>query len=177
MPNHCENDLYISGPENQVTALLELIGANKEPPEFNFSAVIPYPEKFDRRDKDAKEMKREEFTKKYGDWKDGFNSGGYEWCIANWGTKWGAYQVARRDYESICITFQTAWSPAPKIIAELHKRFPDCRLSLEYFECGMGFSGGVSFVSKDWTDESEEWAAGVPYKQWINKEYGGMRGG
>lgn len=32
----------------------------------------------------------------------------YDWCISNWGTKWGCYETS---YEDGAYTFQTAWSP------------------------------------------------------------------
>lgn len=175
MPNHCENDLYINGPKDQVDALLSLIGADKEQPEFNFEVLIPYPAEFAQRDADARSLSREDFLEKYGDNRDGFNSGGYEWRLEHWGTKWGAYDVARRDYGGVCLSFQTAWSPAPRVIEEMHRKFPALSLSLEYFECGMGFSGGVRFDSEEYADD--DWVAGVPSQQWHSDEYRGTRGG
>lgn len=46
----------------------------------------------------------------------------YDWCSANWGTKWKAYQTSIGDGS---VTFLTA-SDAPKpIFKELSKRYPD----------------------------------------------------
>lgn len=178
MPNHCENDLYIDGPKEKIAELLAFIGADKESPEFDFSAVIPYPEKFAQRDKDAKELSRKDFEAKYGDWKDGFNSGGYEWRVLNWDTKWSAYQVQRRDRHGVCLTFQTAWSPPLAVIAALHKRFPECGLSLEYFEMGAGFCGGVTYAQAEYADDYEgEWAPGASVSEWRFDGYQGNRGG
>lgn len=122
MPNHCHNDRYINGPKDQVDALLALIGADKPEPEFRFTAVIPYPEKYAAPDREMRDLGCKKFAEKYGDHaKDGFNSGGYEWRTENWGTKWGGYEVVRRDYLGVCVSFQTAWSPPSPIVIALHK--------------------------------------------------------
>jgi hypothetical protein len=177
MPNHCHNDLYITGPQEQVEALLQLIGADKEEPAFDFNTVIQYPAHFAELDKEFSEMSWKAFRDKHGaDATDGYNSGGYEWCCDNWGTKWNAYEVARRDYLRTCITFQTAWSPPTPVIVELHKRFPQCRLSLEWFEMGMAKCGGFSLIPEDEWYEDEPWVAGTKLGEWSG-EYRGHRGG
>lgn len=179
MPNHCHNDLWIDGPTEDVDALLAYIGADKPEPTFDFNAIIPYPEHFRALDDEMRALGYKAFRDKHGpDAKDGFNSGGYEWCCANWGTKWGAYEVARRDYHAVgaCVTFQTAWSPAPKVIAALHRLFPKTNLHLEYFECGMAICGGVSFLARDCSSLEDEWAAGTEEDAWEG-EYRGRRGG
>jgi Ferredoxin-like domain in Api92-like protein len=179
MPNHCHSDLYVEGSADDVAALLKLVGADKEQPEFEFSSVIPYPEHWAKLDKEMSELGWKGFEDRYGKGaKDGFNSGGYEWCCANWGTKWGAYAVKRRDYLGACVTFQTAWTtPAPVIVA-LHKLFPKCSLHLEWFERGYGKCGGFSCVSEDnWHNEGDEpWAPGAKQCEWEG-DYCGLRGG
>lgn len=54
-------------------------------------------------DREAEEARKsqeawEAYKAKWGTDKNGYNSGGYEWCQDAWGTKWNAYAVARRDY-------------------------------------------------------------------------------
>jgi len=182
MPNHCENDLHISGEKADVDKLLAFIGADKEKTEFDFSKIIPYPERFEQMDREMKEAQetpegREAYKAKWGTASDGFNSGGYEWRIREWGTKWGAYDVARRDYEGVVLTFQTAWSPPFPVIVALAKMFPTVHLSLEYFEQGAAFAGGFQCVPKDdWYDEKEPWEAGKVTDEWKAK-YLGTRGG
>jgi len=147
MPNHCENDLYISGSDADVAALLALIGADQEPPKFDFNALIHYPEKFRQMDAECPQWnvpsaERVEllaaYKAKWGTEGDGFNAGGYDWCVANWGTKWNAYNVQRRDHGRIsCVTFETAWAPPMPVIKALAERFPAVTISIEYFERGM----------------------------------------
>jgi len=177
MPNHCHNDLYISGPKGQIDTLLLLVGALGDEPKFDFNAVIKYPAQFAERDADAKELDREKFQEKYGPGaSDGYNSGGYEWCSENWGTKWNAYEVERRDYDRVCITFQTAWCPPGPVIVELHKRFPTLTLHLEYFEMGMAQCGGFALRAEDEWYEDAPWVPGTKQSEWQG-EYHGHRGG
>ncbi len=123
-------------------------------------------------------MDRDALEAKYGSHHDDFNSGGYEWCVNNWGTKWNAYDIKRRDYGGFCLTFQTAWSPPLPVIAELHKRFPECRITLEFFERGMAFSGGVSYLQSEYAEDDEQgWEPGKPYREWRSDTYCGNRGG
>lgn len=175
MPNFCENDLYIHGDAARVNELLELMGVNKDAPEFDFNKVLPYPENFKKLDDEERELGYEAFHKKYGPRaRNGYNAGGYEWCSATWGTKWNAHQVVRRDYGGVCVSFQTAWSPPKPVISALHKLFPDLTLSLEYFEMGVGYCGGALYVTSD--DEADGWEAGVPDREWQGA-YQGIRGG
>lgn len=221
MPNHCENDLHITGPADQVAALLAHIGADQTPPKFDFDTLIPYPSPFREMDAEYEIISRagdaagdaatggwpamddpdaaqkrvvyrkaqqsamvslaQQYRKKWNTDRDGFNSGGYEWRIRHWGTKWGAYDVARRDYDGdVIVTFQTAWSPpALALISALHRLFPQCNLELEYFERGMGYCGGASWWSAEWHDSEDgtPWEAGKVSNEWRSEEYRGCRGG
>ncbi len=167
MPNWCENDLTIKG--NNVSEVLEFIASQNDSDEdtrvFDFDKVIPYPDNFKALDAKAAEFQkemmavhsdnpefdsaqREQIRIKYGVelgsfFKDGFNSGGYEWCIENWGAKWNACRVSilERSADVAKISFDTAWSPPVKVIYALAKRFPSFCFTLDFFECGMGFQG------------------------------------
>lgn len=195
MPNYCSCDLYIHGDEKTVAALLAHIGADQEVPDFNFGSVIPYPDNFKKMDADAAPFSygknrlkengelvaaRAAYVEKYGTDRDGYNSGGYEWCIASWGTKWSASNVRRRDLGGACLTFDTAWSPPAPVILALHKIFPETTLRLEYFERGMGFAGGFSCLSRDdyySNDKDSKWSEGVASDAWHMDGYLGHRGG
>jgi hypothetical protein len=200
MPNHCENDLYVQGEKSDVDALLLHIGMYKPQPEFDFNTLIPYPDPFKAMDDDreslpslvgiyrdnpeypamvaAREAAIAAYEEKWGTRENGYNSGGYEWCIKYWGTKWNAYDVKRRDYDGrVCITFQTAWAPPIPVIIELAKRFPTCTITLEYFERGMEFAGGFTCESEEDHWEDEPWQAGKMTSVWELKGYRGKRGG
>jgi hypothetical protein len=203
MPNHCENDLYLRGPSADVAAVLAHIGADQTPPKFDFNTLIPYPEPFKSMDDDMKRMglttwpapndperaaklaersrQQEVYKAKWGTMNDGYNSGGYGWCCAAWGTKWNAYEVARRDYDGwVCVTFQTAWAPPRPVIVALATRFPTVTFQLEYFEHGMSFAGGFECPCEDdyWDEHHDTpWQPGIVVAAWETREYRGHRGG
>ena len=90
MPNHCESDLRVFppsnvGPNDRLKDLVEFIA-----PGFDFDKVIPYPEHYAEADQQRREDKDNGLS-----WDecrpDGYNHGGYEWCIEHWDTKWNAY--------------------------------------------------------------------------------------
>jgi hypothetical protein len=181
MPNHVENHLTIRGPREWVEALLAAVSGSEL--ELNtaldFDSVIPYPDEFKQRD-----AERTRFEKEHpGDYrnmpKDGFNSGGYEWCCENWGTKWNAYDVVGMRRESgssesaeAHIFFQTAWTPPLPVVRRLAEMFPMVELLLNYFERGAGYCGEFSAQRASDCDDGEERC-----REWTSNEYRGARGG
>lgn len=130
MPNHVDNYLEISGKPKLINKMMKQIQitnseATKENEATIFSChkVIPQPT----------------FTGE--EW--------YEWRIANWGSKWGAYDVAitEDDWESghWALFFSTAWSPISPVIAELSKQHPKLRFHYRYYEGGSDFWGKESY--------------------------------
>ena len=105
----------------------------------------------------------------------------YNWNITNWGTKWSAAEVwnDRIDDDGkvdghTSYNFDTAWSPAERVIAALAALFPTLTITHRYCEAGMGFAGEVvyergSFVSRD------EYSSGndsFPDEAWVANEDG-----
>jgi len=71
----------------------------------------------------------------------------YDWSIANWGTKWDAYNQSVIDDNTI--EFLTAWSGIPELLCELSEKFPDVAMIYSYADeewgCNVGeyqFEGG-----------------------------------
>jgi hypothetical protein len=118
---------------------------------FDFDKLIPYPEQFRRRDEIAETWDSERRSNPDAERgprpTDGFNSGGYEWCVENWGTKWPAAEIRIEDgketdagFEAF-IGFKTAWtSPAP-VILKASSLFRSLYFELRYFEGQGGFQG------------------------------------
>lgn len=141
MPNHCYNGMTIEGDEAKVAEILE-----KHFPEvdgvrnFDFNTVLPYPQQF----LDQDEVCRKHRETNPNDWsvKDGFNSGGYEWCVQNWGTKWNAYDQEIDHFEGyIRAEFYTAWSPPEGVLSKLCEMYPDVEINISYEEAGMCYEG------------------------------------
>ena len=174
MPNWCENNLIIRGSRKELDKFKKDMGEKL----LDARKIIPYPEKYDKLDiisrkwykkadeyarkvgNDAREWycgdkltkkQREDFYKENGkEKKDGFNSGGYEWCYENWGTKWGFCDVVIRyeNEDEIYYTFETAWSPPLPLIDEMSAIYPKLEIVLNYVEEGEQFSGGVKYISE-----------------------------
>lgn len=148
-------------------AIPDLVGVYRDDPE--------YPAR-----KAAREAAQAAYFAKWGTDSDGYNVGGYQWCIQAWGTKWGAFDVQRRDYRRCTIlTFRTAWSPPSDLIfSELQKKFPTVSLELEYFERGMGYCGGAEWPAEDnYYEDDKPWEAGIKVREWQTEGYRGKRGG
>lgn len=179
MPNWCDNDLVVRGPKKDVARMVrESFSREKGGIGPDFEKIIPYPATFAEHDKrlaalqeraasirpegiavvDAAKAKafwvKNGFPEGYP--KDAYNSGGYEWCVANWGTKWAAcepreYAVASNGERSVLkVRFDTAWSPPKPVILALSRKYPTLSFSLKSYECGAAYKcnlrvkGGVS---------------------------------
>ena len=180
MPNWCDCDLYVAGSESDLIAFEEKArGVDRLLDANNF---VPYPEKFRQMDadhpgwsppKDATEEQTAEFEakkvayrEKYGTDRNGYNLGGYDWCIDNWGTKWNLDAVCqvskRRRHRSY--NFFTAWSPPVPLITAMAAAFPGLRFKLRYFEGAMQFQGTFEIQ-------------GTEVYRSEYRDYGGGRGG
>ena len=127
MPNHVENDLTVRGPAEELERMKEFVTGENEELLLDADKIIPSPE-------GTHTM-------------EGFNSGGYQWCLANWGTKWGFYDARREDLSptKVVYHFNTAWSPAVQLVDRLASLFPLLAFKWDYFEGGMGFQGHVVY--------------------------------
>jgi hypothetical protein len=112
---------------------------------LEFNAFIPYPEEFKAMDDAAKKWKAVNVIENDGKkklregarWedqpKDGFNSGGYEWRLKNWGTKWPA--KVNRKFEKDGTTIychDTAWGPAIPVFRKMAREFPSLTFVLSF---------------------------------------------
>lgn len=144
MPNWCYNELRVSGRRALLEEFIERVKSDKV--EFDFESVIPYPEEFRRADEAHEAWGTENAHIPWGERPprplDGYNQGGYDWCIQRWGTKWNSSGavIDRRD-RSVLISFQTAWSPPIPVIDALSRLFPELSLKLNYWEQGAGYKG------------------------------------
>lgn len=145
MPNHVSNRITVKSSSDDwkaEEAALEQIKVlmKTEDSPFDFNVLIPYPERFESLD-DARAAAEKQPGVKWVDLpKDGYNQGGYEWCIANWGTKWNAYDIGF-GYDSI--TFNTAWNTPRPIWLAISKHIPDVEMIIEYADEDKGRNCGV----------------------------------
>lgn len=152
MPNHCANQLIVSGPSAQrIKEFLSGHGPYWGPPFFNKA-----PEGL------SEAEKIEYFRAKHFEGEPspidlnkiipvpeeviaaGYSDSGYYWCYDNWGTKWGCYEtsIVCDEEDKVVYQFNTAWAPFKESIFEkLHEVFPDLTFQLDYYETGCGVVG------------------------------------
>lgn len=126
MPNWCNSNLSVCGPELEVRSIADKLKTKKEDGENGRLAdFMPQPT-------DAA----------------GELIGGVDWQYDNWGTKWGDCETELSDenyavstMSSISMHFQTPWGPATGLLKEVSRLHPNVTIDNEYEELGMAFFG------------------------------------
>lgn len=146
MPNHISNHVQFKASADDYEAECEAIEQveimmKTDESTFDFNVLIQYPRNWHELDK----AWHEAFNKQPRPSlhllpADGYNHGGYDWCIQHWGTKWNAYDIA---YEDDSLYFDTAWSTPLPIWEELSKRFPELEMLVEYADEDIGNNCGI----------------------------------
>lgn len=67
----------------------------------------------------------------------------YEWRWDHWGTKWNAYDWYAVEPGNDFISFNTAWSPVPKLIKAMSERFPEVKVRYSWADEDIGFNTGI----------------------------------
>ena len=144
MPNWCDNTINISGDKKTLKNLKEFVGRpikreyageiqNIENPVFSFYNIIAPT-------KDATPIMGALSA----------SSGDEDWYhnqINSWGTKWdvaGNVSFSESD-DSLCYSFDSAWSPPEPVIARLAEIFPTLCIEHKYYEPGCDFWGIVTY--------------------------------
>lgn len=175
MPNWVDNDLIVEGPRAKLDEFKQAVSDGDEA--LVADKIIPYPRVLtlldklntftERQQPEIPDELKEEYSslllqgalEGYDVKRDGYNQGGYEWCIANWGTKWGFCEshIVDEDNSSISYQFDTAWSPPAPLIVKMGEMFPELKFELRYYEASMCFQGCLRVESgqvvEDWTDD------------------------
>lgn len=185
MPNWVENELTIHGPE--VQKVLETIRSRSEEDEdmriLDFNQIIPYPNLFREIDQRAHDYNQKHTAIPKDDpqrdqklialaraydvepgtpWiKDGYNSGGYEWCCENWSTKWNASSVhlttsidssSQSNAKSIqcayCQTVHNSQGMQVLICQRCGSPLPDTHLIQAFLEFNTPWSPPIRIIEK-----------------------------
>ena len=147
MPNYCNNVVEIRGPAASVKPLvdhrLDFQKIHPMPKDLDITAGREGPD--DSPEQKALVAKEKANLKKYG------HKNWYDWCVAEWGTKWNAggdndammvdYDEDQADTAIALFQFDTAWAPALGVLERLKSDHPELWISCRYSEPGMGFYG------------------------------------
>ena len=142
MPNWCNNNVTITGPNKIIDKIDKIVKNEKyEKPEDGLLEYF-YPMPAELRDTTADGSKRKKLQKKYGfdDW--------YSWAVENWSTKWDIHEfhgVDRNyindDESEISFGFESAWAPPIGAYEKFIDDNSNCSIKATYYEGGCDFMG------------------------------------
>jgi hypothetical protein len=172
MPNHVDNRLTITGDK---TELIRFVSATYEGDEnYNFNKLVPLDPRASKVVRWAKEDGTEQVFGAFSSAEDGFD--GYQNAIDVWGTKWGAYDIQaggawyelleKEDYHDIAFYYQSAWSPAGKLMQKISAQFPTLAFGVWFTEEGMGFCGWELYKGGEEVAENSYDMSGLPSCDW-----------
>jgi hypothetical protein len=175
MPNHVTNKLVITGSDEQINDFVSKVNVKTEDggnDGFDFNSLIPTPAEL--KDTTApsdvvpddqyaslvaegtplygkiSQSRADHLMKTYGvtDW--------YDWCVANWGTKWGAYDVTDWNVfkNEAFVTFNTAWSPPTEFLINASKLYPNLQFKNTFCDEGGSFLGWEIISDGEKVDEA-----------------------
>ena len=160
MPNWCANTTTVTGPKADRDAFLSAV-TNPEGVIALCDLLLPFPTELEGREitgPDGTVVGR------------AFTNEGRDWCLQNWGTKWGDCDtnlMAHND-ETTVVFYDTAWSPMDAGLVNISRLYPTLTFVTVYDEPGMAFMGAGRIVNgeilagveteypvcEDWDDEN-----------------------
>jgi len=176
MPNWCDNQLSITGPNSVIDKIEKIIKEEKDTNGLlNF--FYPMPKQLEGTEagppaKTKKEkLERARLQVEYG------ASNWYDWRTTNWSTKWEVcefygvdrqYQSEQNEGEStISFGFSSAWAPPIGAYEMFLEKNEECSLRAFYYEGGCDFMGewydGVDdcYAPSDYKSTDDFWQDGV----------------
>ncbi len=176
MPNWCFNRLLVAGNKHELRRFLKDITntpnikadpASALDDKYSLNKLVPldprgsiektYTQTTD--DGTVVEAKMSVFSSAT----DGFD--GYADAIDKWGSKWGACSVEIDDEDSypLCIRYESAWSPADKLIKSISEQYPKLAFAVYFdeeanFFCGWQLFAEGKLIEQGYvnTDQPEE---------------------
>ena len=137
MPNHCINQMVVTGDEESLELFVER--AKGEEWAFDLNSFVPMPVEIRNTTSPAlDEETAKKLVAKHGRYAR------YNWAMANWGTKWGCYYVNVGEIEggSVEYRFCTAWSTfGENVLIAMSASYPTLYFEHNFAETENGFWG------------------------------------
>lgn len=147
MPNWCDNTITITGDDDELVRLWEIIRPEGEVKHVHLTNAFPCPEEL----KNTVSGFLPENDPGYATWREQQESNRvkyghadwYDWCVANWGTKWEPdFDLVDDDIGRMVLRGDSAWSPPIELVQEVSRRY---RLTFRmvWSELGCDFVGAA----------------------------------
>jgi len=159
MPNWCNNNISITGPNSVIDKIEKIVKEEKEDNGLlNF--FHPMPKQLEGTTSPSSSAdKPQPMVEGFDNW--------YDWRVENWGTKWELcefygvdrqYHSEQNEGEStITFGFDSAWAPPINAYEQFLRDNEDCSLKAWYYEGGCDFMG-------EWDNGSDDCYAPSDYK-------------
>ena len=167
MPNWCDNQITITGP-NSVIDKIEKIVSDEKNPDGLLNFFHPMPKELDGTTSPTSSAdKPQPMVEGFDNW--------YDWRVENWCTKWDCnefYGVDRQG-DTISFGFSSAWSPPTgaytRFITSMAEKNLDVSLKAYYYEGGCDFAGcwdngdDECISPSDYKSDDDYWNDGLGY--------------
>ena len=161
MPNWCDNQITITGP-NSVIDKIEKIAKEEKGAGGLLNFFHPMPKELeDTTSPSSSAKKPQPMIEGFDNW--------YDWRCENWSTKWDVnefYGVDRQG-DTISFGFSSAWSPPIGAYEKFLENNSDCFIRAYYYEGGCDFMGlwedGIDdcYAPSDYKSTDDFWKDGI----------------
>ena len=178
MPNWCDNQVTITGPNSVIDKIENIVN---EPDNIDLSSkekgetpgllqfFHPMPEELEGTTSPSSSAKKPQpMVEGFDNW--------YDWRVENWGTKWELcefYGVDRQhlndslDESIISFAFSSAWAPPINAYEQFLRDNENCSLKAYYYEGGCDFMGEWDngqddcYTPSDYKSTDDFWQDGI----------------
>tara|TARA_B100001057_G_C22620053_1_gene860137 strand:- start:262 stop:882 length:621 start_codon:yes stop_codon:yes gene_type:complete len=155
MPNWCSNSITIQGSTETIKTLWEQAQTNWKNEDYGLlNAMVPMPEALKGTRSPAPDDGSQPYVDGHTNW--------YDWCVANWGTKWDIDDQGLEFKDNgdgtaqISGWFESAWAPPITAYDKFLDDMDGCSLYATYEEGGMDFAGIYDDGSDDYMEGISE---------------------
>ena len=168
MPNWCDNQITITGPNSVIDKIEKIVKDEKEDNGLlNFMKPMPAQLK-DTTSPSSSADKPQPMVEGFDNW--------YDWRVENWSTKWEVCEFYGVDIQhlndsldesTITFGFSSAWSPPIGAYEQFLADNENCSLKAYYYEGGCDFMGEWDngsddcYAPGDYKSDSDFWNDGV----------------
>ena len=168
MPNWCDNQVTITGPNSVIDKIEKIVKEEKDGNGLlNF--MKPMPKELDGTTSPSSSAdKPQPMVEGFDNW--------YDWRVENWGTKWevNEFYGVDRQGDTISFGFSSAWSPPinayQSFLINMSEQKQDVSIKAYYYEGGCDFMGcwdngdDECLAPSDYKSTDDFWNDGIGYE-------------